>query len=267
MSCGETIAACVLANELEQHGMPALPMNGASARVLTDGTFGRAEVIGMDTEPVLQALSAGKVPVITGFQGVSLDGDLTTLGRGGSDTSAVEIGGYLSAENVIIFTDVPGVAVCDPRLVPEAPYLPVMDSRDILLLAQYGAKVIHPRAVAAGQKHRVPVFVRSTFDDRPGTEIAELPKLPEGLQGVALLKNCLRSRIKALDALPVGDGFVLPGGGDISIVTALCRPLSAAQTAAIAALGKTARTGELLHLLVPDGQAAEAVRQIYEILK
>lgn len=267
MSCGETIAACVMANELMQAGIPALPMNGASARVLTDGAFGRAEVTGMDIAPVLQALSQGQTPVITGFQGIGPGGELTTLGRGGSDTSAVEIGGYLGAERVLIFTDVPGVAVCDPRLVPEAPYLPAMDSRDILLLANYGAKVIHPRAVAAGQRHHIPVFVRSTFDDLPGTEITELPQPPAGLQGVAVLKSCIRSRVKALDALPVGDGFILPGGGDLSVVTALRRPLSDAQLFAASGLGELSRTGELLHLLVPDAEATETVRRLYEILK
>ena len=267
MSCGEVISACVMANDLLAQGIPAVPMSGVDAAVRTDGVYGGAEIVGMDPGPVRRALEDGLLPVITGFQGVGPKGRLTTLGRGGSDTSAVEIAGYLGAERAVIFTDVPGVAVCDPRIVPEAPFLGRMDSRDIRLLAEYGAKVIHPRAVAAGQKHRVPIWVRSTFDDRAGTEIAELCDPPRGLVGIAALRGCLISRQRAMNALPLGEEWLLPGGGDRTVITALRRPLSEERVSAVAALGSTARTGRLLQLLVPDAQGEQAIRRVYDILK
>ena len=267
MSCGELISACVMANDLLAAGIPAVPMSGADARISTDGVFGGAEVTDMDPAAVRRVLAGGAVPVVTGFQGVGPDGRLTTLGRGGSDTSAVEIGGYLGAQRVLIFTDVPGVAVCDPRLAPDAPFLPRLDSRDIGPLARYGAKVIHPRAVEAGRKHGVPISVRSTFDDLPGTEIRELPQPPEGLLGVAALKHCAVLDAPARDALPCGARWLLPGGGTTAAVTVLRRPLTGAQERALAALGPTARTGALAHILVPDDKADETVRRAYELLK
>lgn len=123
MSCGETLSACVLADQLSRGGIPACAMTGPEAGLRTDGAFSAAQVTGMDPQPVRQALGQGLVPVIAGFQGAGPDGRVTTLGRGGSDTSAVEIGGYLGAAEVVIFTDVPGVAKADPRIWPEAPYI------------------------------------------------------------------------------------------------------------------------------------------------
>jgi aspartate kinase len=108
MSCGETISACVMASDLLEHGVRAVPMSGADARIRTDGAFGRAEITGMDVSAVAALLEEDAVPVITGFQGLGPDGRVTTLGRGGSDTSAVEIAGYLGAREALIFTDVPG---------------------------------------------------------------------------------------------------------------------------------------------------------------
>jgi len=123
MSCGEIISACVFADSLEQEGVKAMPMNGMTAGIRTDGVYNAAEITDMDTSRVLKAVEEGYVPVVTGFQGVSENCDMTTLGRGGSDTSAVAIGGYLGAKGVYIYTDVPGVAETDPRIVKEARFL------------------------------------------------------------------------------------------------------------------------------------------------
>ena len=267
MSCGETISACVMASDLLEHGVRAVPMSGADARIRTDGAFGRAEITGMDVSAVAALLEEDAVPVVTGFQGLGPDGRVTTLGRGGSDTSAVEIAGYLGAREALIFTDVPGVAVCDPRVVPEAPYLQRLDSRDIGLLAEYGAKVIHPRAVAAGQKHRVPIRVLSTFDERPGTEICELPDPPRGLVGIAMLRSCAVGRNRTMNALACGDRWAVPGSGETTLISALRRPLAEERAGAVAGLGETTRTGRLLQLLVPDRAADQAARCVYDILK
>ncbi len=170
MTCGESISACVFADSLCQAGVEAVAMNGMTAGIATDGTHLNAEVTGMDTSRVEAALAAGKTVVITGFQGVGPDCALRTLGRGGSDTSAAAIAGYLKAERCVIFTDVPGVAECDPRIVPEARFLEKIDAEDMLELARRGAGVIHPRAVATALRMGMPLRVASTFRSG-GTDI------------------------------------------------------------------------------------------------
>ena len=184
-SCGETIAACILSRQLEDMGIPASPMSALSAGIRTDGTYGGAEITGMDPEKVEAALATGAVPVITGFQGISPDQEITTLGRGGSDTSAAAIGGFLGAEAVMIFTDVPGIAAADPRIVPEAPFLSEISYEDCLTLAECGAKVIHPRAVRIARDRGIPLWVRSTFHHQAGTRVGAVEPPIQGLIGIA----------------------------------------------------------------------------------
>lgn len=257
MSCGETISACVMADQLTKAGIPARSMTGSQAGLRTDGVFGSAQVTGMDPKPVRMLLANGVVPVITGFQGAGPDGRITTLGRGGSDTSAVEIGGYLGASQVIIYTDVPGIAAADPRLWPQAPYLSEIDYTDILSLASWGAKVVHPRAVKAGWDHQVPVWVRSTFDDEPGTVIRTLDKQATGLLGVAVLQDCAVVKDGGdAETLSLGEaGYAAPGKGNTAVITVLFRPLPAEITGFLQGLPantQAVRDQELLHLLVPD---------------
>ena len=188
ISCGETISACVFADELIQSGVPARPFTGESARIVTDDVFGSASVTDMDTAPLTETLAQGLVPVVTGFQGRRRDRFTTTLGRGGSDTSAVVIGGFLKADVVDIYTDVPGVALTDPRVEPGAAFLERISREDMLTLARWGSGVIHPRAVQAAMDFGVPLLrVRSTFDDCPGTIIGAEETV--GLAGIAVLKD------------------------------------------------------------------------------
>lgn len=271
MSCGETISACVMADRLTKAGIPARPMTGPQAGLRTDGVFGSAQVTGMDPAPVQKLLADGMMPVITGFQGAGPDGRVTTLGRGGSDTSAVEIGGYLGAGQVIIYTDVPGIAAADPRLWPQAPYLSEIDYADILSLARWGAKVVHPRAVKAGWKHQVPVWVRSTFDDKPGTAIRTLAVQAKGLLGTAVLRNCAVTKDGGgEEALPLGGtGYVVPGGGGTAVITVLYRPLPEEITGILQGLpteAQVVRDRELLHLLVPDSDAPAVLCALCEQL-
>ncbi len=190
MSCGETISACVFADALEQNGINAAALTGIQAGILTDSSFGKAEIFDMNTLHIWSALHEGKVPVVTGFQGANVSGEVTTLGRGGSDTSAVAIGGFLRAKEVIIYTDVPGVAVIDPRIIPQAPFFDQISPKPMRLLAFWGAGVVHPRAVNAADKFGMDVWVRSTFDDKPGTLITEHANMPSGPVGIACLRNC-----------------------------------------------------------------------------
>lgn len=190
MHCGEIISCSILSHMLETNGIPAVPMTGWQAGVLTNSEFTNSEILNIDTATVKKYLKDGKVAVVAGFQGVTEDGEVTTLGRGGSDTAAVALGGYLGADRVDIFTDVVGIAKVDPRVVPEAPYLSDISYDDMYRLAFNGAKVIHPRAVKTAQSFNIPTRVRSTFSDSEGTLISgEVTKKEHTIIGMALEKE------------------------------------------------------------------------------
>lgn len=190
VSCGEVISACVFADNLMQQGIDAVAITGGQAGIVTNGIFGSADIFDIDTKRIISELYEGKVVVVTGFQGVSVRNEVTTLGRGGSDTSAVVLGGFLKAKAVYIFTDVPGVAVIDPRVVSEAKFMESVDMQHMYILACWGAGVIHPRAIAEAQKYDFDLFVRSTFDDGPGTKLIKNLKSDPGPVGIALMHEC-----------------------------------------------------------------------------
>lgn len=169
LGCGEVISGVVVASTLHRRGVPAVVLTGGQAGILTDENFGSANILRVDPEPVLSHLRENRIVVVAGFQGVTRDGQVTTLGRGGSDTTASALGGALRAELVEIFTDVDGIKTADPRIVPGARTLAVTTYDEVAQLAHYGAKVVHPRAVELAMQHNVPLRVRSTFADTPGT--------------------------------------------------------------------------------------------------
>lgn len=169
LSCGEIIAIVVMAGTLRARGVPAVALTGGQAGILTDESFGNARILRVDPGPLSRLLQDGQVPVVAGFQGVTERGLVTTLGRGGSDTTAAAVGGALRAEVVEIYTDVDGIKTADPRLVPEARTLPVTTYDEVAQMAHMGAKVVHPRAVELAMQGNVPLRVRSTFADGPGT--------------------------------------------------------------------------------------------------
>ena len=171
MSCGEIISAVIMVNTLLEHGLQALAMTGGQAGVVTDLAFTQANILRMDTDHLLRHLREGKVVVVAGFQGRADSGDITTLGRGGSDTTAAALGAALDAELIEIFTDVEGILTADPRLVPNARTLAVVGYDEVAQMAHLGAKVIHPAAVEIAMSKGVPIRVRSTFSDSPGTLI------------------------------------------------------------------------------------------------
>jgi len=169
MSCGEIISACVMASYIEAQGIKAEAITGFQAGIVTTEDFGNADIIKVDPEPIKEKLKEGKVVVVAGFQGRTEKNEITTLGRGGSDTTAVVLGGYLKADLVEIYTDVPGIAVTDPRVVPEAKFIPKISYKEVISMAENGAKVIHPRAVKAAEQYNLQVRVKSTFDESEGT--------------------------------------------------------------------------------------------------
>lgn len=187
LSCGEIISCSLIAHFLDTNGIEAEALTGFQAGILTTDYFNNSDIISIDTTNIQKYINRGKIPVIAGFQGITWDGKITTLGRGGSDTSAVELGGFLKSEVVDIFTDVPGVAFVDPRVYPSAEYISQISYDDMYKLASHGAKVIHPRAVQAANKFHIPVRVRGTYSDGEGTLISEEPtKIESKIIGIAL---------------------------------------------------------------------------------
>lgn len=187
LSCGEIISCSLIAHFLDTNSIEAEALTGFQAGILTTEDFNDIRIINIDTANVKKHISRGKVPVVAGFQGVTKCGRITTLSRGGSDTTAVELGGFLKAETVDIFTDVPGVAFVDPRVLPSAEYIKHISYDDMYKLASHGAKVIHPPAVKAAKKYNIPIRIRSTYSDEIGTLIsAEPTKSKKMIIGIAL---------------------------------------------------------------------------------
>ena len=162
MATGEMVSSALLTMALVELGCPAVALTGAQAGVFTDDTFGRARIRGIDTWRMEEEFSAGHVVVVAGFQGQSPQGDYATLGRGGSDTSAVALGAALRAKQVEIYTDVAGIYTTDPRIEPRARCLQDIASEEMLEAAQQGAGVMHPRAVELGLLYEIPILVASS---------------------------------------------------------------------------------------------------------
>lgn len=162
ISCGELISSAVVAAHLNDNGFDAIALTGGQAGMLTDGNHGESTVLNVDSKYLSELLLSGKVPVIAGFQGANSLGEFTTLGRGGSDTSAVLFGIALKAKEVEIFTDVDGIMTADPKIVSEAKLINQIAYDDVFQLAKYGAKVIHPRAVELAMKNNMPIKVYNT---------------------------------------------------------------------------------------------------------
>ncbi|WP_406946203.1 aspartate kinase [Halobacillus sp. SY10] len=169
MSCGETISSIVFAHELNQAGVNAVSLTGAQAGIMTNGDFTKAKITQVNPGRILEELKKHEVVVVAGFQGQTIHGEVTTIGRGGSDTTAAALGAALHSDFIDIFTDVEGIMTADPRLVQEARPLNTITYNEICNLAYQGAKVIHPRAVEIAMYAKVPIRVRSTYSDLPGT--------------------------------------------------------------------------------------------------
>lgn len=188
LATGEMVSVSLVAMALQSLGYEAIGLNGAQAGIYTEDLHNRARILEIKTDQITQHLDAGKIVIITGFQGINSTGDFTTLGRGGSDTSAVALAGALNAQRCDIFTDVKGVYSTDPRVVPEAVKLNEIAYIEMLELARVGAQVLHPRAVETARQGEVTVFVRSTFElDDPGTRVVgvEAMEMDRSVAGIA----------------------------------------------------------------------------------
>ncbi|WP_407314748.1 aspartate kinase [Desulfosporosinus sp. SB140] len=174
MSCGEVISGTVLVSTLNSLGFEAVLFTGAHAGIITNNDFGDARIVRVEPGAILEQLENGKVVVVTGFQGITEDGQITTLGRGGSDTTASALGVALEAETIDIYTDVDGIMTADPRIVEDARIIDTVTYNEICQLAYQGAKVIHPRAVEIAMQRNIPLRIKSTFSDAPGTLVTNM---------------------------------------------------------------------------------------------
>lgn len=172
MSCGEVVSGVLLCSQLQSYGLKADFLTGAQAGMVTDGNHGDAHIQYVNPKRIIESLQEGKVVVVAGFQGVSESGEITTLGRGGSDTTASALGVALNAECIDIFTDVEGIMTADPRIVEDARLLHTVTYNEVCQLAREGARVVHPRAIEIAMQKGIPLRVRSTFSDSTGTVVA-----------------------------------------------------------------------------------------------
>lgn len=201
LSVGETISSVVFTNLLLENGIKAISYTGAQAGFLTNNDYSNAKIIEMKCERLLKEFDYHDVVVVAGFQGAAKNGDITTIGRGGSDTSAAALGAALQADWIDIFTDVEGIMTADPRIAKRARPLSVVSYNEVCNMAYQGAKVIHPRAVEIAMQANVPIRIRSTYSDTLGTLVTSEQKgknFPERLvTGIAHVSHISQIKVRA----------------------------------------------------------------------
>lgn len=203
LSCGEQMSAALLAMAIKKKGCRAVPLTGWQAGFLTDSNHGRARIRRVNSERLESELAKDNIIIVTGFQGINRYDDITTLGRGGSDTSAVAIAAALRADKCQIFTDVDGVYSADPRVVKTAHKLDSISYDEMLELATLGAKVLHNRSVEMAKKYNVKLEVISSFENKPGTEVKEAYTVEKMIiKGVAKDDNVARISIIGVPDIP-----------------------------------------------------------------
>lgn len=173
LSCGEMISAVVIATMLSNKGYEARALTGGQAGIITDDHYKNAELLYTKTKYIEDCLKQEIIPVVAGFQGMTEDGEITTLGRGGSDTTASLLGAALKAERIEIYTDVDGIMTADPRICEKANIIPKASYNEVFQMADSGAKVIHPRAVEYAMHSNIPLIIKNTFSDEKGTVITQ----------------------------------------------------------------------------------------------
>lgn len=225
MCCGEMISAVVVSALLQSAGLDAVMLTGGQAGIITDEQYGNAHILQIEKKHLLKLIEQGKIPVVCGFQGISVQGNMTTLGRGGSDTTAAALGAAVNAESVEIYTDVEGIMTADPRIVEQAKILNKISYGEVCQLAHQGAKVIHPRAVEIAMQKNIPLIIKSTFSDAPGTLISNIDTETEGMDsitdkvatGVTYLQNICQVKIDQVDRTSSVDVFKILADAGISV--------------------------------------------------
>ncbi|MEO8744400.1 MAG: aspartate kinase [Candidatus Dormiibacterota bacterium] len=246
---GETITAPLVAMCLQGMGVPAVSMSGLQAGVRTSAHHSRARIRDIKPDRILEALNQGRVVVVAGFQGVTEDFEVTTLGRGGSDTTAVALAAALNAESCEIYTDVDGIFTADPRIVKSARKLSHIQYDEMLELAAVGARVMHPRAVEIGELYGVPIHVRSSFHEGVGTMIvAHVPMEDrQRVRGIAEETNVAKITVVGVPDRP-------------GVAAAIFEPLGAAGISVdviVQNIGRSRRTDLTFSVAESDLKAAE----------
>jgi aspartate kinase len=204
ISTGEQVSAALLAITLQSMGFPARSFLGPQIRILTDSAFSVARIQKVETARLRRELKAGRIPIVTGFQGVDAEGNITTLGRGGSDTTGVAVAAALKADVCEIYTDVDGVYTTDPNICPDARKISRISYDEMMEMASLGAKVLQIRSVEFAKKYNVPIHVRSSFNDKSGTWVVKEDEKMEKVlvSGVTLSKNEARVTISRVPDRP-----------------------------------------------------------------
>ncbi len=204
LTTGEQISIALLSMAIDRLGCKAISFTGWQAGMYTEPVHGKARITDIQPQRVLQALDEGHIVVVAGFQGMTAEGEITTLGRGGSDTTAVALAAAIRADLCEIYTDVDGVYSTDPRIVKNARKLPEISYDEMLELANLGAAVLHPRAVEYAKHYRVPLVVRSSFNHNEGTFVKEEAVMEQGIvvRGIAYDKNVARISILGVEDVP-----------------------------------------------------------------
>jgi aspartate kinase len=248
---GETITAPLVAMCLQGMGVPAVSLSGLQAGVRTSSHHSKARIHDIKPDRILEALAEGKVVVVAGFQGVTEDLEVTTLGRGGSDTTAVALAAALKAESCEIYTDVDGIFTADPRVVKSARKLSHIEYSEMLELAAVGARVMHPRAVEIGELYGVPIHVRSSFHDGVGTMIvAQVPMEDrQRVRGIAEESNVAKITVIGVPDRP-------------GVAAAIFEPLGAAGISVdviVQNIGRSRHTDLTFSVAETDLKAAEKI--------
>lgn len=203
LSTGEQVSVALMAMAIHSLGHEVISLTGAQIGIRTDSTHTKARIQSISTERVRKALDEGKIVIAAGFQGIDEDFNITTLGRGGSDTTAVALAAVLQADACEIYTDVDGVYTTDPRILPQARHIKRVSYDEMLELASLGAGVMHNRSIEFAKKFSVPIHVRSSFSDVPGTMIVAYPEAPDQpVGGAALAKNEARVTVLGVPDRP-----------------------------------------------------------------
>ena len=219
LATGEQVTIALLSMALQARGCPACSYTGAQVHILTDSTHNKARIMDIDAQRIRRDLEQGRVVVVAGFQGVDEHGNITTLGRGGSDTTAVALAAALAADECQIYTDVDGVYTTDPRVVPEARRLSLITYEEMLEMASLGAKVLQIRSVEFASKYDVPLRVLSTFEDGPGTLIVKEDEGMEQAQisGIAFNRDEAKLTVLGVPDQPGVAGHILGPIADADI--------------------------------------------------
>jgi aspartate kinase len=196
LSTGEQVSISLLAMAIQAQGHDVISLTGAQCGIQTTQIHRKARIESVQTQRLNQELGNNKIVIVAGFQGINADNDITTLGRGGSDTTAVALAAALKADKCEIYTDVDGIYTADPRKVETARKLDAISYDEVLEMASLGAQVLHPRSIELARKYQVPLVVRSSFSDNPGTEIIEVNQLEEvSVRGISIDDNIAKITI------------------------------------------------------------------------